>query len=179
MPQLEGQLVRLRAAEPEDIGFAETLERDTEASRMGGGWVQVPWSRHRVRKWLEELSEKPFENDIYRLVIETLTEPRVVGAINTHSIDRRVGVFGYGVVVLSGERRKGYASDAIRTLLRYFFDELGYQKCQTDVYGFNDASIEMHTKLGFTQEGRLRRTKYTDGAYHDEFLFGILREEFA
>ena len=73
---------------------------------------------------------------------------------------------------------KGYAGEAIRLVLGYFFDELGYQKCTVDVYAFNTQSVRLHEKLGFKLEGRERRMIYTGGAYHDNLIMGITVEEF-
>jgi RimJ/RimL family protein N-acetyltransferase len=63
-------------------------------------------------------------------------------------------------------------------VLRYYFQELRYQKVTVRVYSFNDASIRLHEKLGFQLEGRLRRTVYTNGEYFDELIYGLTVEEF-
>src|SRR5438132_13576178 len=138
MHQLQGELVRLRPVEPDDIELFAQLEYDADAAKFGTGFVPVPWSRHRLTKWLEEQSAKAYADDIYRLVIEPRTDGAAAGVIQTHSIDSRVGVFSHGVVVVEPHRRRGYASDAILTLLRYFFHELSYQKCNVGGYSFND-----------------------------------------
>ena len=36
----------------------------------------------------------------------------------------------------------------------------------------------MHEALGFQIEGRPRRNVFTGGAYHDEVLLGMTRDEF-
>jgi RimJ/RimL family protein N-acetyltransferase len=46
------------------------------------------------------------------------------------------------------------------------------------VYSFNERSRRLHERLGFTLEGRLRRTAYTNGEHHDELYFGMMCEEF-
>jgi RimJ/RimL family protein N-acetyltransferase len=58
------------------------------------------------------------------------------------------------------------------------FRELRYQKANATVYAFNEGSLALHRKLGFVEEGRIRRNHFTNGEYHDEFWFGITREEF-
>jgi RimJ/RimL family protein N-acetyltransferase len=75
--------------------------------------------------------------------------------------------------------RKGYATEAIQIVLRYFFDELRYQKVNVHIYDFNSGSIELHRRLGFQEEGRLRRMGYTQGQHYDWLLLGMTREEFA
>lgn len=48
--------------------------------------------------------------------------------------------------------RRGYASDAICIVLRYYFEELRYQKCTVSVYDFNESSLRLHEWLGFQVE---------------------------
>lgn len=62
--------------------------------------------------------------------------------------------------------------------MRYYFQELRYQKVTIHIYSFNDASAKLHETLGFQLEGRLRRTIFTKGQYFDELLYGMTREEF-
>jgi len=53
------------------------------------------------------------------------------------------------------------------------------QKITARVYTFNAASIRMNERLGFLQEGRLRRMVFTYGKHADLLLFGMTWEEFA
>jgi len=64
-------------------------------------------------------------------------------------------------------------------VLRYYFEELRYQKVTVSVYSFNEESIALHKRLGFKQEGCLRRMIYTRGQYFDRLLFGLTADEFA
>lgn len=98
--------------------------------------------------------------------------------MSTSSCDRRHGTFKYGVAIFRGHWRNGYASDAIRILLRYYFEELRYQKVTAHVYAFNEGSIALHEGLGFVQEGRLRNMVFTMGQHFDEFIFGLTKGEY-
>jgi RimJ/RimL family protein N-acetyltransferase len=101
-----------------------------------------------------------------------------VGVIGTHRCNSINGRFSYGLYVEPEARRLGYAREAILLLLRYYFDQLRYQKANVTVYDFNAPSLRLHEDLGFTEEGRLRRMIFNAGAYHDEVHFGITVEEF-
>jgi RimJ/RimL family protein N-acetyltransferase len=58
-------------------------------------------------------------------------------------------------------RRRGYATEAARLLLRYAFDEQRYQKCNSACVEGNVASIALHERLGFAEEGRVSTTSCT------------------
>jgi len=63
-------------------------------------------------------------------------------------------------------------------LLRYGFFELRMQKCNSACIAINEGSIRLHRKLGFQQEGCIRRNIYLNGQLHDDLMWGLLREEF-
>lgn len=173
----QGKLVRLRAVEPDDWQYHYEWDKDAESGRMTDA-VWPPGSTISVRQWAEREAARRPENDEFRFQIETLAG-EFVGTINSHSCNRRCGTFSYGLAILPQHRRKGYAAEAIKLLLRYFFYELRYQKVTAHVFSFNDASIRLHKRLDFVPEGRLRRMVFTRGEYFDELLFGMTLEEFS
>lgn len=172
----EGQLVRLRAVEPRDWEFFWGNAADTDAERLNDA-VEFPWQLERVKDWTERTAQREATDDRFRFLIETRAG-EAVGTLNTHTTNPRAGTFMYGIAIARPHWRKGYGSEAIRLTLRYMFDERRYQKVTVEVYSFNEPSIRLHERLGFTLEGRLRRMLYTMGAYHDALMYGMTREEF-
>jgi RimJ/RimL family protein N-acetyltransferase len=172
----EGQRVRLRAVEPGDWETYFAWNHDSEASRALY-LIPFPRSKEAVRHQVEEMAVARSDGDTFRFQIETLAG-ELVGTINTHTCDPRTGTFSYGLAILPQHQRKGYASESIRLVLRYYFEELRYQKVTATVYSFNEPSIRLHERLGFQLEGRLRRMGYTRGEFYDHLLYGMTAEEF-
>lgn len=172
----EGKLVRLRAGEPSEEAIFRKWEReDTDSARL---LYAIPFPLPRLdASALPAREVKPQDGDNFSFTIETL-DGVVAGAIHVHHCNPRCGTFMYGINIFPDHRRKGYAFEAILLALRYYFDERRYQKCTAEVYSFNEASIRLHERLGFTLEGRLRRMVYTGGAFHDSLFYGITCEEF-
>lgn len=171
-----GNVARLRAVEPEDWRAFSRWDLDTEMARSAY-FIPFPRSEDATRKWTAELVVTDAATHDFRWVIENF-DGEAVGTLNTHGCNPRNGTFEYGVAISSEHRRRGYAGDAIKLVLAYFFRELRYQKANVSVYAFNEASLALHRSLGFREEGRLRRMIFTDGQYHDEFILGITAEEF-
>ncbi|HEX6817039.1 MAG TPA: GNAT family N-acetyltransferase [Ktedonobacterales bacterium] len=172
----EGKLVRLRGVEPEDADTFHTWNADTEAARSGYR-IPFPVSREQQRQWAARVALQEGADDTFLFLIETLA-CEAVGSLSTHACDRRNGTFSYGVFIAAEHRHHGYAHDAIHLLLDYFFRELRYQKATVRIYSFNEPSLALHMRLGFVQEGRLRRMIFTGGQFHDEILLGMTAEEF-
>ena len=170
----QGKLVRLRAIEQEDIDNLASPVTDSWLDRADDR-IYFPSSLEKARDSLNAQRER--KNDSFFWIIETV-EGKEVGNIATFDCDSRVGVFKYSIVIKRSFWRQGYASEAIKMVMRYYFRELRYQKCTVLVYSFNQASIDLHNKLGFIKEGQLRRMVFTNGEFYDELYFGITAEEF-
>lgn len=172
----QGDKVRLRALEPDDwVAFHEN-DRDSEVARLCYE-IPIPQSREAARQWAEAASAVVAPDDAMRLVVENRAN-EVVGTINTFESSRRNGTFKYGVAILRAHWGKGYATEAIQLLLRYFFLELRYQKATVHIYEFNEASLKLHAKLGFIVEGRLRQMQFSGGKHWDEYVLGITADEY-
>jgi RimJ/RimL family protein N-acetyltransferase len=172
----QGEHVELRAVEPADAEVFQAWNRDTEMCR-GVDEVWFPASKGFVQSWVDRTSAQGPENDAFNWAIVD-NQGTLVGTINTTRCNHRVGCFSYGVSVRSEYQRRGYASEAILLVLRYYFTELRYQKVTVDIYSFNAASIRLHESLGYQREGCIRRVVYTQGQYFDELKYGLTVEEY-
>lgn len=170
-----GQHVRLRAIEPSDWEAFWHDTHDSDAARRSH-FVPFPTSQARSQRFAEQATTAWPENDMFRFAIESV-QGELVGTLNTHSTEPRNGTFSYGLAIFNAQQRRGYASEAILLVLRYYFRELRYQKVNAQVYSFNTPSIRLHEKLGFQREGCIRRKIYTDGQFFDEIHFGLTVEE--
>jgi RimJ/RimL family protein N-acetyltransferase len=171
-----GRLVRLRGVEPGDWGKHVEWDQDSKLSRALAQ-LYFPRSVEGTRRWAEQAALQRADGDAYQFEIETLAG-ELVGSLATHDCDPRNGTFSYGVAVQADQQRRGYASEAIALALRYYFQELRYQKVTVRLYAFNEPSLRLHERLGFVSEGRLRRMIYTSGVHHDVCLYGMIAEEF-
>ena len=172
----QGRQIRLRAIEPSDWQTFHEWNLDSETARLGYQ-LHFPRSEEAAREWARREAARHPEGDEVRLVIEA-PDGNMAGTINTYSCNLRNGTFSYGIALRSEYRQQGYAAEAIKLLLRYFFRELRYHKVTVHVYSFNEPSIRLHEKLGFACEGHLREVLYTQGKYADEFVYGMTAAEF-
>lgn len=166
--------MRLRPVEQADID-AEPTEPDTENDRLIGS-IDFPLSREANREPDLEHAKQIGKDDYLFLLIENL-DGQTVGFIHSHDCVRRNGTFKYALGIDYQFWGRGYGRAAVMIFLRYFFRELGYQKCTTPIYSFNERSIRFHESIGFRFEGRIRNMIYTNGEYFDELYFGLTKAE--
>ena len=105
-------------------------------------------------------------------------EDDFVGWINMYARNSRHGTFSFEISIFREYRRKGYAEDATRILLRHGFHEPRMQKCNSGCRSDNIVSQRLHEKISFKQEGVQRRCYFTNNRYYDQILYGLLKEEF-
>lgn len=173
-----GDKVQLRAHEPQDADLQPLYANS--ADQRTSWMVMLPQSRVATKKKFEEDAEKrpgPETLD-FSLVIARREDDLMVGGIGVHEADQLNGTFEYGLGVDPEHKGNGYGAEAALLILRFMFDERRFQKCESHVYDYNAASLKLHHKLGFVEEGRLRRHLFLAGDYHDVVLFGMTDEEF-
>ena len=71
----------------------------------------------------------------------------------------------------------GYATEAARALVNFGFQDLGLSRISSWCVAANAASARVLERLGFRQEGRLRRNECFKGRWWDTLLFALLRDE--
>lgn len=173
----QGKLVRLSGLRAEDAELAFSDRFDSPARQLLQGGIELPTSIEHVRETITKYANCC---DIDGLVLFRISDhsDQWVGGLSLYSRDLQNGTFSFGVTIAMPYRGKGYAEDAVRLLLKYCFWEQRYQKCNSGCLQTNQASIRLHEKLGFIQEGCRRQVCFMNGQYYDEILFGITREEF-
>lgn len=172
----QGSRVKLRSIEPEDAEFFHQWNQETDTQQFLDR-IWFPSSRERQKQWTAKMATQSVDDDHFFFLIEN-REAVSVGMIHTRDGDRRNGHFTYSVALRQAHRRQGYAGEAIRMVLAYYFAELRYHKVTVEIFAFNTASIALHEKVGFQLEGRLRQMKYGGGRYFDVLQYGLLAEEF-
>ena len=107
---LEGELTRLRAL-AEDVDLLYVWENDPAVWGVSG--TLAPFSRHTLRRFLDEQRFDLYAARQLRLVVETL-DGRAVGLVDLFEfepVDLRAGI---GILIHgAGDRGRGFASDAL------------------------------------------------------------------
>jgi RimJ/RimL family protein N-acetyltransferase len=172
----EGTSVRLRGFASTDWEYFRRFETSSADARAVYR-VVPPRHPEAHRRESEELAGRSTGEEEFALAVEETAGNEIVGALSTYSIDRRAGRFTYGIAIDRFQRRRGFAREAVTILLDYMFDERRFHKCEAEIHADNDASLALHERLGFSQEGRLRDHEYFRGSYRDVIVMGITAPE--
>ncbi|MDQ0221216.1 UDP-4-amino-4,6-dideoxy-N-acetyl-beta-L-altrosamine N-acetyltransferase [Peribacillus cavernae] len=99
------------------------------------------------------------------------------GVLNINQIDVINNKCEWGFFIGANNAPRGMGTILGFTSLNYIFEELSIRKLSAEVLGMNEKSVAFHQKLGFFQEGVLRKHIVKDGSYHDVLIYGIFKEE--
>ncbi|NUP01344.1 MAG: GNAT family N-acetyltransferase, partial [Nonomuraea sp.] len=167
--------VRLRALEPAD---SETMWRWYHDPEVGP-WMESspPFSLAQNLEKGENRPRNTFEQMV--LGIETLDGGTLIGYLSLGETD-----FIHGEAILQsiaiGDREHlngGYATDALRVICKYAFEEMGLHRVMLWVVAENTAAIRAYTRVGFVEEGRRREAFRTRGKRYDFLMMGLLSSE--
>jgi RimJ/RimL family protein N-acetyltransferase len=172
---IRGNSIYLRALEREDLSRCHAWINDEEVTAALA--AHHPISLARETDWLERAVRGEDPSQVH-LAICLAEGDRHIGNCGLVALDRENRTATLGIVI--GEKdcwRRGYGTDAVRTLCRYGFDELNLHKIRLDVYAFNEGAATVYERVGFRREGVLRKEIFRNGRYHDVIRMGLFREE--
>lgn len=72
---------------------------------------------------------------------------------------------------------QGYATEAARVLLVYAFEEQKLHRVTAGCDTRNQSSVRLMERLGMRREGHYRQSTRFGGAWRDEYLYALLRDE--
>ena len=107
------------------------------------------------------------------LIIEEDREP--IGFAQFSGVTER-GISDWGFYARP-DAPKGVGTKLGFAALEYAFIELRLHKVCGQAISGNSASIALHRKLGFSEEGVLREQRRIEGKYHSLICFGLLENE--
>ncbi|MEM6462571.1 MAG: GNAT family protein [Pseudomonadota bacterium] len=139
---------------------------------LGGETTDLPAPNlDRSKRWLEWLRGHRFAK-----IIVCDNDP--VGHVRLHSLDAAdkrarlaIGLFP------EAHLGRGIGRKAIGLTLDHAFIEMGLHRVDLRVLSFNRRAIRCYASCGFVHEGTEREAAWIGGAWHDDWIMGILAHE--
>ncbi|MCR8842461.1 GNAT family N-acetyltransferase [Paenibacillus sp. SC116] len=122
-------------------------------------------------KLLDELSK---DNKAIRLSIIEMESNEIIGSCGFNYLDFEHAKAEIGYDMAKAYWGKGYASEAVRSLLDYGFSTLNLNRIEAKVELENVSSIKLLQKLNFTLEGTLRQYERVNGRFNDLHMYSKL-----
>lgn len=99
-----------------------------------------------------------------------------IGTVGLNNLQERNKRAEIGYEIHPDYWNKGYASEAVKEVLVFSYEQLDLYRIGAVTYPANDASNQLLIKLGFEREGILRGYLYQNDTSHDAYIFSRLRQ---
>jgi RimJ/RimL family protein N-acetyltransferase len=168
---IEGERVVLRSRCAADVPYARAWYADPGTTR----WLLLPYPK--TAEGYDVPAEPATFADVKLTIVDRESDKPIgyAGLVNGSPEHRRATAFL--AVGDAAYRGKGYGADALRALCRFGFDTMNLAKVELEVVADNERAVRTYERLGFVREVHRRRALWTNGAWRDEYLMGVLPGE--
>lgn len=158
-----------------------------DVDKMYSNWASDPavtkyltWPAHENRgitQWvLSDWISHYSEDDYYQWAIEFAGEP--IGSIAVVSRNDHTESVEIGYCIGRNWWHRGIVTEALKGVIRFFFDEVGVNRVAARHDPRNPHSGAVMKKCGMQFEGTLRQSGRNNQGICDESYYGILRSEY-
>ncbi len=150
------------------------------------------WSDHEVTKYMNMSSFKNMEQTLYMIdFLNNLFKNKegIRWGIVRKEDNALIGTCGFNTWIKRSSRGeigyelgreywgKGYATEALKEVLKFGFEETRLNRAEAFVVPEASRSIRVLEKLGFKKEGTLREYGYWNDRYWNEHIYSLLRKD--
>ncbi|MDZ8104634.1 MAG: GNAT family protein [Nostoc sp. DedQUE12a] len=125
----------------------------------------------------EILLQKQELRQHFALAVTLKSQKQLIGICRISTLDtvNKTGSIGY--CFTKQFWGQGYATEAVREIISFGFQELGLHRIFATCHPANIASVRVMQKNGMQQEGYLRQHHWIKGEWRDSWLYAILEDE--
>jgi len=104
---------------------------------------------------------------------------KLVGIIEVFDINQKINMVTIGYFLAEAYWGKGIATESLKVLVRYLFENVEVNRIQAEVMPENNESKKVLTKNGFIKEGTLRQASWWSGkGVVDLEVYGLLYQDY-
>ncbi len=165
---LNGEKIKLRALEPQDIDLLYEWENNAEVWSISD--TTQPFSRFALEQYVNSVQDIYAQKQL-RFIIEHLETSKALGCVDLfdfNPVHRRIGI---GILIVEPKHRGlGFGKSAIAIILNYCKDILECHQVFCNVLSSNDNSLKLFQSFGFKTVGVKKDWIRIKGEMHNEIL---------
>ena len=175
-PELSSARLRLRDVRDSDATALFAIHSDPQVMRY---WSYPAWTTlTQAEQKVADIQRQRREQDIFVWAIADPDSDLLIGTGTVFALDVAQGRAEIGYSLHRDWQGRGLASEALRRILSWLFEEQQLRRIEADADPRNAASCRLLEKLGFQREGLLRERWHVNGELCDTAFYGLLRRDF-
>lgn len=170
---IDTRRLHIRVMRPADAPVLSAYRSDVEIGRFQD-W-SMPYGLDEALRMLEgqaDVVDLPADGWV-QLAVDHAGQ--MIGDLAVGVVDGHIAHVGY--TLAPAFHGKGYAGEALSTLVDVLFRSGGIHRIVASVDPDNTASMRVLEGQGFTYEGRARSAEFVRGAWVDDDRYGLLRSD--
>ncbi|WP_375090278.1 GNAT family N-acetyltransferase [Peribacillus sp. RS7] len=172
-PVLNTERLRLREIRESDAeALFQCLSKDEVTCFYGQDSLETVGQAQDI---VATFAKNYLEKRAIRWGIERIDTQELIGTIGFHAHSPKYRRVEIGYEIHPAHWRKGFASEALKEIIAYGFNNLDLTRIGAVVFLENQPSSDLLVKLGFIQEGILRSYIYQNGVPHDTYVYSLLK----
>lgn len=176
IPELETERLLLRRMQKSDADDMYDYAKRPDTTRY------LTWNPHPDRKfsyqYLVYLQQKYKQGDFHDWAVVERESGRMIGTCGFTRFDYGNEAAEVGYVINPDFHGRGYATEALRRVIRFGFDYLNIHRIEAKYMEDNAASRRVMEKCGMTFEGIRRDSLWIKGGFVNVGICSILRPEY-
>ncbi|HZV68997.1 MAG TPA: GNAT family N-acetyltransferase [Saprospiraceae bacterium] len=125
--------------------------------------------------WIDELTKNPIQS--YTFVIELIEDSKFAGLIAINLGKPKYRLAETWFKLLPDAWGNGYATEAVKAIIDFGFNELNLHRIEAGCAVGNIASMKVLEKAGMKQEGRTRKKLPLKSGWSDNYEYAILVDD--
>ncbi|MDF1511340.1 MULTISPECIES: GNAT family N-acetyltransferase [Bacillaceae] len=173
--KLETERLYLQPFNKEDSFRVQKLANNEEVASILG--LPHPYLLEYAEAWIDTQPELLKEGVEYPLAIVSKNTNELIGTI-TIRVDKNNSKGELGYWIGRDFWGNGFATEAVKRMINFGFNELKLNKIWASAISRNKASIMVLEKAGLKKEGTLRQNRLLLNNFEDVDVYGLLKVEF-
>lgn len=174
LPVLETERLILRKVEKKDAKDMFEYANNLEVTKY------LPWkidAMDEVEEYIDKNIKNYKQRELGIWAIEYKEDRKMIGSIEYNEWNPIYQNANIGYVVHQEYHNKGIATEALKKVIDFGFENMELNRIQIDCVKENTASSRVMQKNGLIYEGTLRQAGKYKGNYVDKDIYSILRQE--
>ncbi|KJS05874.1 MAG: GNAT family acetyltransferase [Flavobacteriales bacterium BRH_c54] len=160
----------------EDKNAVFEYRSDTKTNKYQG-WI--PKTIDDVITFINKTAKKNnLPETWFQLVIQEKETQKIIGDIGIHFFGKENKQVEIGCTLHKKFQHKGYATESLKRVIEYLFNELDKHRIITSIDPENISSIELVKRIGFRKEAHFVESLYINGKWVDDVIFALLKKDY-
>jgi len=174
--QINSDRLFLRPIQMEDAESVFQYRSNAQVNQYQG-WI--PKTIEDVHEFITNKvsNEINLQGTWFQFVIIIKDDNKLIGDIGVHFHASDTTQVEMGCTLNQEYHGKGFAFEAVQSIINYLFDDLGKRRIIASIDSRNQASIRLIERLGFRKKAHIKEIPAQNNECADDLIYAILKDD--